>query len=110
MERPVSAQEMPDIFSAVGNFVVNWAVLEHLLDSMGAVIFHLAGGKAVNHQMQRNLSRKIAFLRRCFKSLGALQPFADEAIEFIAEADRLSDTRHFVVHGIPSLIEEDTGA
>jgi hypothetical protein len=52
--------------------------------------------------MPRQLARKIRFLRKCFTRLDGLSPFATEALAIVNRLDQLSDTRHFVVHGVLS--------
>ena len=107
--RSVPESILPTIYSAVGFLVVNWALVEHSLDTWSTVIFHLAEGKRVNHQMQRNLGGKLEFLRRCFKRIGALAPYSEEALQLLTTAERLSLTRHFVVHGALAHYEPQDG-
>lgn len=91
---------------AVGYLVINWAMVETYLDYNMAIIFHAAGGRSVEAKMGKALNQKIKFLRRSYRRLALLEPFAAEALPLIDRASRLSDTRHIVCHGVISKFDD----
>ena len=109
-EEPFPDAMLPALCNAVGHVVVNWAFVEHSLDTWSTIIFHFSEGKRLYRMMQKNLGRKLEFLRRCFKTLKPLQPYSAEALQMLASAECLSLTRHFVVHGVPMQLNQETGA
>ncbi len=98
------------LWAAIGHMVHSWSVVEMCLDYNTAIIFRLAGGRHLDDQLPQALGRKIRFLRRCFKQIEPLRGFADEALGYIDEAKRLSETRHLVVHGSATKYDPDKQA
>jgi hypothetical protein len=88
--------------SAVGNFALNFAFVDRALDYWIIVIYHDLGGKSVEKEIPRGFDRKLKFLRRCFKQIHALAPFATECLDCLEKAKALSNSRHYVVHGVLS--------
>jgi hypothetical protein len=92
--------------SAVGHLMVNWTFLDSELTFWCAVIYHAAGGKAKEPELPGNYRRKAQFLCRCFRQIGSLAPFKDEALPILNTASRLSRTRNFIAHGTISAYDE----
>lgn len=85
---------------AAGRLVGNWAFVEHNMDMCIATIFQAAGGKHLQDQLPRATTRKITFLKLCFRKLGPLKPHAEEALPLWTAAKTLSHSRHAVAHGV----------
>ena len=108
MPKPIPDDLFPLLSLSVGQLVLSWSVVEVSLDQWVAIIYQGVGGKQIEREMPRALSRKIKFLRRCFKSILALEPFAEEATNLLGRAKELSSIRHTVVHGYVSKYDPDT--
>lgn len=104
--------ELPDDFerpfyTTVGLFVANWAFVEIALDHWITIIFRSAGGKHVEREMPRALSRKLKFLRRCTRQIDALAPYSKQALRYMTRPGELAKTRQFVVHGVLANFDAD---
>ena len=98
----------PMISLSVGQLVIGWSFVEMSLKQWIAIIYHGAGGKHIEHEIPRGLKSEIKFLRRCFRNISSLEPFANEATSVLDRAAKLADIRHAVVHGYPSKYDSDT--
>lgn len=92
--------------SAIGHMVLSWSQVEVCLDYSTAIIFQAAGGRHLDDQIPQALGRKIKFLRRCFRQIDTLLPFANEMLPYLDETKRLSETRHLIIHGVASKYDE----
>ena len=99
MRNEIPPEIMTPLCSAVGEFVVSWAVLEMGLDSCIAVIYQVGGGKHLSKKIPRQISLKVRFLQACISHVGAVQPFANEGREILSRVDAITETRHMIVHG-----------
>lgn len=99
MPKTIDQEILTPLFHAVGSLVINWTYLESSLDYCAIIIYHNAGGKHEEKELPVKISRKTEFLRKCFKRIGVLAPFATEGIKIIEKIDRLKNIRDFVVHG-----------
>jgi hypothetical protein len=87
------------LYTAIGHLVVNWAFVEQIIDMWCTIAYQAPGGGQIAKELPRELSRKIKFLKACFRDMPALAPLAEEARECLARAKQISATRHFVIHG-----------
>ncbi len=95
---PIPSDILPPIFFAVGELVLGWAFAEQNLDNMVTIFFHGAGAKT-EAELPVALNRKMKYLRKCLRTVPALASFRANAEQLIDEAEKLSDTRHTVIHG-----------
>ena len=98
----------PPLSLSVGQLILSWSFIEVSLDQWVAIIYQGGGGQKIEREIPRAINRKIKFLRRCFKSIAALEPFAEEATNLLGSAKELSGIRHIIVHGYPSTYDPDT--
>ena len=98
----------PPLSMAVGQLILSWSFVEVSLDQWVAVVYQGVGGKQIEREIPRGLDRKIKFLRRCFKRIPALEPFAEEATDILSRAKKLSSIRHTIVHGFVSKYDPHT--
>ena len=108
MPKPLPDDLFPPLSMSVGQLVLSWSFVENSLDQWVAIIYQGVGGKQIEREIPRALKRKIKFLRRCFKNIALLEPFAEEAIELLGQAKDVSDIRHIVVHGYISKYDSNT--
>ena len=94
-------------YTTVGLFVANWAFVEIALDHWITIIFRSAGGKHVEREMPKALSRKLKFLRRCIRRIDALAPYSEQALRYMTRAGELAKTRQFVIHGVLTNFDEN---
>jgi hypothetical protein len=87
-------------FSAVGRYTISWAILETAIDHMVFASHTWAGGHKIEAEMPWAIDRKIKFLRRSFRRLPGLQPFAFEAESILHDTKKASDQRHDIIHGV----------
>lgn len=99
---PVPPQLVDPLANAIGRLAMAWAGLELMLDAQVAVIYQLAGGRHLERELPKALNRRINFLRRCYRQIAALSGFSAKAAPLLDETDRLSETRHTVIHGAPA--------
>ncbi|CAM9919129.1 unnamed protein product, partial [Phaeothamnion confervicola] len=90
------------LYPAIGALILNWALIESVLEKWVATIYHCADGKSIDAEIPRMYSPKVKFLRRCFNRLNALESFKPKAIEYLDEADRLAEIKSIVTHGAVS--------
>jgi hypothetical protein len=95
----ISKESLMAIYPAIGELCVSWAIGEQSLDSWVLRIFQRAGGHHLEDELPRSFSRKIGFLRRCFRLLEPLQPYAERAAPIMDLAVALADHRNYLVHG-----------
>ena len=90
------------LYSAIGELVFSWALVEANVNYWIAIVYQRAGGKHVgkNKEIPWGMARKIKFLRQCFNHISALEPFKEEAGALLTRAKSVVKTRDIVVHGI----------
>lgn len=89
------------LLTAVGALVIEWGQFERQLGQWTTLIFvRLHGARlAGRDKAPGEFSRKVEFLRKCFRRIKALQPYRDEALAILAEAEIVGEVRHNLVHG-----------
>lgn len=102
VQTPIDEETWTSLYPAVGSLVLNWAHLESVLEKWVATIYHYADGKSIDVRIRRAYLEKVKYLRKCFDRLNVLEPNKSAAIEYLNEADRLSNIRFIVTHGAVS--------
>ncbi|MFP3944539.1 MAG: hypothetical protein ACLFWF_11635 [Alphaproteobacteria bacterium] len=97
------------MFTAIGALITHRAFAEHALDFWVAIIYHRSEGKKQESEIPGKFGRKVRFLNLCFRRIAALSPFADEGTAILDDLCALSDTRHYIIHGVISNYDADTG-
>lgn len=95
--------------SALGFVVVNWAITEQSLDGCVAIIFHDHGGKNIESEIPRSLSKKVEFLKKCFKKLPTLAALQNDALKTLQNVNTMSGRRHDLVHGAITSVTSQNG-
>ncbi|MEQ8395462.1 hypothetical protein [Thalassobaculum sp.] len=95
---------------AVGHVVVNWAFVEVAVDTCIATIYQNAGGKHIEREIPSAIGRKVKFLRRCIKQIGALSLYRTEGDQLLNRVNAVKDTRHMLVHGCVTGYERENHA
>jgi hypothetical protein len=109
VKTPIPSSAFPPLNMAVGQLVVNWATLESMIQKIIAAIYHQAGGKHADRSIPVAFKRQRRFLRRCFRSIAGLAPFADEGSAILDAMADLIFIRNAVVHGAVCGFEPNTG-
>jgi hypothetical protein len=86
-------------FAAVGRLTVAWALLESPIDAMVHIIHQRVGGHDIEREPPWGISKKLKFLRRCFRRIERLRPKTDEAIKLLLAIGPVADIRHDIIHG-----------
>jgi hypothetical protein len=94
-----------DLCQCIGYVVVHWSMLENQLDNCVNVTFNNCGGSVFQNGrgVPQSLKPKIAFLRRCFRTLSSLVEFRTDAVALLSRISSASKRRHELMHG--SLID-----
>lgn len=96
---PEINDDLTDYWTALGFSTAVWSALELILDTDVQLIRKHYGGKQIEAEVPRGLKPTITFLRRCFNRLDSLQRFKAPMLELLDNVDRLSNSRHLIVHG-----------
>lgn len=99
MPEKISPEVFPPLFSAIGETVFNWSLIEFALGSWIAIIYQVGGGRHHAKTIPFSLSPKLKFLRRCFNQIEALKPFAAEGKDILRRIKAIKDNREMMVHG-----------
>jgi len=107
VDRPISEELMPALYTNAGMIVLNWTLVESSFDHWTAIAFHSKGGSELEAELPRMFGRKMTFLSKAFKRLPGLAPFASEALVCVGRANKLSELRHYVAHGMATHFDAD---
>lgn len=91
------------LYCAVGEIVVNWAIVESIIDTIIWIFYHKCGGNSIINKKnfpRTQLNRKLTFLRVCLNSLPNLSPFVKDGLAFIENIEICSIDRHNIIHGL----------
>jgi hypothetical protein len=83
----------------IGSLTISFALFEFALNSIIAVIFKSMDGAQAEPQIPIQLKRCRQFIRKAATKLPLLVPYKDELLEIEAEAKRIGDIRHDIIHG-----------
>lgn len=101
-QRKVPGEALDPLCSAIGHIVINWSHIETALNAWLAIIYHSPEGKQLASELPHEMKRKLRFLRKAFRDIDRLQAYAAEALEHLRAVRRLSNVRHFLIHGSPT--------
>jgi hypothetical protein len=109
---PNALDNFTQLCQAVGFLVIEWALIEQQIDNWVNVSFNNCGGNLVHgHQsVPHSLKRKTDFLKRSFKTLPLLAPFASEGLNLLTRISALSPKRHELVHGAITSLDSSGGS
>lgn len=103
-----------DLCQCVGFGVVHWSLTEQQLDNWVNVCFNNCGGSKVQNDrgIPKSLKPKLAFLKKCLRTLPALAEFCNEGFALISRVSSASTRRHDLIHGAITELRPDpeTGA
>jgi hypothetical protein len=105
---PPPPEALAQLYTSVGELVINWGFVEGSLINIIAIIYQIAGGKHVEAQIPVSLKRRIRFLKLCCRDIPALAPFADELRAILAKTKEVAVTRN-VIHGTIVTFKPGTG-
>ncbi len=91
--------DLDSIAKAFGLVVINWSNAEQSLDMLIALLWQSFPTRTYSRKIPMMLAPKLAFARRSFAEVEALEPFQQQAQSLFAEFDRLSNLRHDLIHG-----------
>jgi len=110
MEKTYTSEADENFFGAIGRLTISWAHLELGLDGAVFEIHRAFGGRDIETELPRSLSRKLAYLRTWVKQIEALGgENADGFLGLLDSIETSSQTRHDLIHGIVTEMEEGSG-
>jgi hypothetical protein len=83
----------------IGGLSITFALFEFGLNSIIAVIFKSMDGAQAEPQIPIQLNRCRQYIRKAVKKLPALAPYKAELLAIEAEAERIGNIRHDIIHG-----------
>jgi hypothetical protein len=101
-----------DLYAVAGELVIQWGMVEASLNTLISLIYKDYGGNELGGEKQTipvPFTRRIKYLKRCFKEIPALMPFAEEARTIRSQAKTLSFVRDYIAHGFLSTWNTETG-
>jgi hypothetical protein len=109
MTQALTHNELNTLFTAVGAVVIQWGQAEQTLDMIVAIIFRSYGGDRVRKKIPQPLSEKIKFIRNCLE-IEAISPHKEELNNLANNFERLSNTRHDIIHGAVATFNAGEGS
>lgn len=86
---------------ALGSVTLSWAMSELALNNIVGLVFHAHGGHRSEKDIPRTAyNRKEKYVRRAFSENDNLAQFAPLLIPILDEMNRLSEERHWCIHGV----------
>jgi hypothetical protein len=97
-----------EMLVAIGSFSLNWSVLEMGWDYLAALVWHqFEGGKTVERESPKMISRKLSFLRTCTKKLPGFALLSNYVTPLLDETEALLETRTHIAHGAVHAVDKD---
>lgn len=84
----------------IGGIANSWAMIEHAVDLMNAVIFTRHEAREYEDRVPLALDRKLKFLRRACARMAALAPYQTDVANAVSDALTLKEYRHVIIHGV----------
>jgi hypothetical protein len=85
-------------YMAVGELIISWAFLEQKIDVCVRIVFDHLDCSSIQTTLPQGPKRKAQFLKRAFKEIPELAPFADSVPHF-SLAKHLAHIRHTAING-----------
>jgi hypothetical protein len=85
-------------FMHLGYLAHNWAALDHSLDGIVRQLHATFDGSKIESEPPQSFNRKRTYIRKAFAVHPNLAQFAEGMSEFLEEATRLSEIRHWALH------------
>ena len=99
MQTEIPGEILESLYPAIGALILNWALLESVIEKWVAVIYHEANGIVIRRKLPRMWGQKVKFIRQCFDELPVLSPWKDWGLSYLDRAEALVTVRHTVTHG-----------
>jgi hypothetical protein len=81
----------------------------HGADHGNYTLYHDYGGEAIESEFPRTaLSLKLRFFRKCLRKIPELAEARERGVELADEVERLSDERHWLIHGAATAWTDDS--
>jgi hypothetical protein len=96
--------ELEALYKAVGFFIIQRVSAEQSLDLAVALLYREHGGNAIAKKLPKPLEAKLKFVRRSLDSLPQLAPLRTIGLALAMEFERLSQSRHDLIHGAISSV------
>jgi hypothetical protein len=104
----ISPDSQAKLYSAVGNVIVNWSLIEHTIDLFMRLVFHKLGGNALIKEIPKTIfKRKTDFLIKSFDTLPQLAEYKTNGLSSMLDIDKYIEDRHRIVHGVVIHFAED---
>ena len=89
-----------EFFAALGRMAAAWAGFEITVHMNIEVIRLLYGGEKIERQFPEQISRKLRYLLKAYRTIPELTQHTETALMLIERAKNLSEERHFAIHGV----------
>jgi hypothetical protein len=98
---PISPETLNPLYPAVGSLILQWAMLEQMLEAWVAIIFRSwnIGSRLNEKQIPFQFSNKVRFLRKAFERIPELENYAQEGLSLLDQIEPVGKTRDILVHG-----------
>jgi hypothetical protein len=96
---PTNLDFTKELAQRIGGLSITFALFEFGLNSIIAVIFKSMDGAQAEPQIPIQLNRCRQYIRKAVRKLPVLAPYKAELLEIEAEAKRIGDIRHDIIHG-----------
>ncbi len=98
MSEPFPEEFPLPLYMAVGELIISWAFVEQKIDICVGIVFGNLDCSRIQTTFPQGTKRKVQFLKRAFKEIPELAPFANSVPQF-SLAKHLAHIRHTAVHG-----------
>lgn len=93
-----------ELSHAIGSVVVFWNMVEHPLDYLVAIFYHIFDARSLmkkfNNEVPKAFNNKTELLKKCFNQINQLLPFKNEGLFLLDHAIQLADKRNDMIHMI----------
>jgi hypothetical protein len=98
MSSPATSIDL-QFLASIGSLTLAWGQLEGAIDGFVGLLHWHVGGQQIERVMPWQLSRKIEYIKKCFRKIPVLQPSAQLACDIMDKIDEASEIRHDLIHG-----------
>jgi hypothetical protein len=104
-----TSKEDEEFFGSLGRLAISWAQVELGLDCAVHIIHAALGGQQIDPEAPRtSLYRKTRYIRKWSRSVPE-ETFKNAVDILMDEIETASETRHDLIHGVVTKMEEGTG-